>query len=160
MSARKLKRPLPPTRDPGDRKPPPPIELREGKPKVGRPSNEERAKRQAETDAKQAEARAAAEIKPDEIRPLTAVVLVLICKGVKGDTPTAQEIELVNGPACAVANKYAMTNRWAPELALLGSIMIVAQMSRNRRAQREHSERVVPIDRAQTVNQPQPEPAQ
>jgi len=82
---------------------------------------------------------------PEEMRPLTILILGLICKVAKGDEPTEREIDLVNPPATAVANKYNVSNRWTAEIALFGSIFLVVSSSRRRMA-------------AKRANEPQPTP--
>lgn len=64
--------------------------------------------------------------------PITTLALVTLSKGIKGDKPTQDEIAMVNSPMTAVANKYQIVSRWAPELALLGALMIVAANMRAR----------------------------
>lgn len=156
---RKLKRPLAPAIDPREAQEPPPPLVLEGAPAQpadaprrgpGRPSK-------AEKEAREREAMAAVAMKPEEFRPTTAVILMAVCKAVKGDPCTDNEIDMVNAPATAVANKYAMSTRWAAELTLLGALTIVASASRQRRAERLAREPQT-VDRAQTVVVP-PTPA-
>lgn len=152
---KKLRRPLPPAVDPREaQEPPPPLVLEGGPPQPGdappprrgpgRPSK-------AEKEAQERAAQAAVAMKPEEFRPTTMVILMAVCKAVKGDPCTDNEVDMVNGPATAVANKYAMSTRWAAELTLLGALVIVASASRQRRAEREARENPMPVDRAQTV---------
>ena len=71
---------------------------------------------------------------PEEMRPVTILVLRMVARGIQGDAPTLDEVDLVNGPATAVANKYGMTSRWGPELALLGALVVVGSQMRQRAA--------------------------
>ena len=152
--ARKLRKPLPPTVDPrAANEPAPAIELEAG-PEPGRTSEPRRGPgrpSKLEKEAREAEARAAVAMRPEEFRPTTMVILMAVCKAVKGDPCTPDEVDMVNGPATAVANKYAMSTRWAAELTLLGALVIVASASRTRRAERMQREYPASIDRAQTV---------
>lgn len=147
MAGRKLRRPLTPAVDPKEQNAPQPtIEVpTDAGPQVkrgpGRPSK-------AEAEQKQAEIRAASAIKPEDMRPNTFVILSALCKVAKGDPPLEEEVDLVNPPATAVANKYMLTNKWGAELALIGSVAIVVSQARQRRSLREA---VVarPVDRAE-----------
>lgn len=68
-----------------------------------------------------------------EMLPLTIMLLGLACKVAKGDKPNEREIALVNPPLTSVANKYNVSlGKWAPELALLGALIIVISESRMR----------------------------
>src|SRR5512145_2002406 len=71
---------------------------------------------------------------PQDMLPMTTLLLKTLARGIKGDAPTADEIELVNSPATKVANKYNILSRWAPELALLGALMIAMHGMRERAA--------------------------
>lgn len=151
---RKLKKPLPPTVDPREAlETPPPLVLDGAGPSPGDAAAPRRGPgRPSKLEKEQQEraAMAAIAMKPEEFRPTTAVILMAVCKAVKGDPCTPDEIDMVNAPATAVANKYAMSTRWAAELTLLGSLAIVASASRQRRAEREAREPQT-VDRAQTV---------
>jgi hypothetical protein len=149
--ARKVKKILPPTSDAMPPKPTPAIELPPGTEpsgqsteprRPGRPSNEEKR-------AREEAARAAAAIKPEEMRPLTVLVLAMVCKLAKGDQPTQEEIDMVNAPATSVCNKYNLTNRWAPELSLFGALLVVVQMSRQRMAEKIAAQPQPPRDRSE-----------
>lgn len=150
---RKLRVPLPPTTDYVPEKPAPPITLvgDNGSPRAEerkKPGPKPKAQIQDEIAAK----REMAALKPDEIRPLTAMVLIALCKALKGDLPNEREIEMVNGPACAVANKYSMSNKWAVELALVGSVALVVKNSRDRmREKHPQNLEPAPVDRARTA---------
>lgn len=157
---RKLKKPLPPTVDPREAlETPPPLVLDGAGPMPGdaAPRRGPGRPSKVEKEAQERAAMAAIAMKPEEFRPTTMVILMAVCKAVKGDPCTDQEIDMVNGPATAVANKYAMSTRWAAELTLLGALVIVAGASRQRRAEREAREPQT-VDRAQTVAAVRPSP--
>lgn len=109
----------------------------------GRPSNAERAARATATQPEPPKV-PEPKLTPQDMLPVTALVLKLVAIGVKGDAPTPEEIALVNDPMTAVANKYQIVSRWAPELALLGALMIVAAGMRERANARRDVERPKP----------------
>lgn len=108
--------------------------------RIGRPATNPRtiARQQAEDAARAAgqplagPVSSASMMKPEEMMPLTLGVLRLVALGIKGDAPTIPEVELVNGPATLVANKYAMTTKYGPEFALLGAVIVVGAQMKQR----------------------------
>lgn len=114
-----------------------PPETPPGPKRRGRPPTrpETIAKRQAEEQV------TAPKMDPAEMKPVTTLVLGMIAKGIKGDPPTQDEIDLVNPSAAAVANKYGINLDRFPEIALLGALLIVGQQMRERRAEREAREK-------------------
>lgn len=68
--------------------------------------------------------------------PLTMILLTIVLKVAKGDPPSDEEIALVNPPLTAVVNKYNVSTRWMPEIALFGALLIVVQNSRRRASER------------------------
>lgn len=155
---RKVRKPLPPTSDALPVKPAPtlvldapsvpPVPEEKGqrggaRAGAGRPSAAAKAEQQAAE-------RAAAMIRPEEMRPLTATLLLICCKLAKGDLPLEKEIDMVNPPATAVANKWSMTNKYAPELALVACVGMVVKASRERMADKRARE--MPRDRSDSEN--------
>jgi hypothetical protein len=152
---RKVRAPLPPTTDSVPERPAPPLLIpgssttSPGDPAARRPGKPG-PKSKAEIEAEERARREASMLKPDEMRPLTALVLSSLCQFAKGEPPEEQDIDLVNPPATMVANKYAVSNKYAPELALLGACYIVVSRSRERKRSKYKGE-PVPImpDRAE-----------
>lgn len=138
-----------PHRGPG--RPPGPRPVMVGKRRPGRPTKEEAA-------AKEIERRELEALRPEQARPLVGVVLHALCRAAKGDPPLERDIDLVTPPATAVANKYALSSRWAPELALVGCCFLVVQASRERRAERIAKLEKTP-DRAALAQATPPAPA-
>lgn len=137
----------------GVRQPPrpaPAIKRPPGKP--GRPSN-------VEVAAREAERRQLEQLTPEMARPMVGTVLHALCLAAKGDPPLDRDVDLVTPPATMVANKYAVSSKWAPEIALIGSVALVVQGSRSRRADRIRKAEKMP-DRADTARAtpPAPEP--
>ena len=96
--------------------------------KPGRPSNAEKAAREAAVKAEAA-------LSPAQVRPITLILLQGLAVAVKGDAATDAEIDLVNESATLVANKYNLA--LAPELALAVSLAMVAMSMRQRRRTKE-----------------------
>lgn len=117
--------------------PPPPAGEKR---RPGRPSNAERQAREQRATITEHPSSAGIAIKPAEMLGVTAVVLGIIARGIRGDKPTDAEIAMVNDPLTAVANKYQIVSRWAPELALLGSLIVVASSMRGRARDRIEAE--------------------
>lgn len=100
--------------------------------KRGRPSNASKAERAAQV----AQVAAADKLDPKDTVILAAMVLRGVGLALKADAPTDEEIAMVNGPLCLVANKYSLGGRFVPELMLAGSMMmVVASMKQRRIAQ-------------------------
>ncbi len=111
---------------------PEPIPTPQGEPprkKTGRPSN-------AEVAAREQAARDALAMKPADTVYLTATCLRIVSFVVKGDEPTDEEIEAVNGPACAVMNKYPGSLKWAAEFSLVSALFAVTVNMRTRGKQK------------------------
>jgi len=116
----------------------PPLPEKGGK-RIGRPATrpETIARQKAEEQAKATGVSTEPKLTPQEMKPITIVVLRLVSRGIKGDAPTLQEVDLVNEPATAVANKYGLTSRWGSELALLGAVVVVSVQMRQRQQDKD-----------------------
>lgn len=134
--ARKVREPLDPALSIHDMPKQEPIQAptQDAPRKRGRPSK-------VEVEARKEAVKLEAQMKPEEMLPITVVILRFISKGIKGDAPSKEEIELVNGPACAVANKYSFSTKWAPELALMGALLIVGSQMRMRAQEKVEREK-------------------
>ena len=108
--------------------------------KKGRPSKADLAEREAQAAAQAQALKERAAIPKEEMRPVMMIALGLFAKGIKGEPPTEQEVELCTGPAHAVAVKYGFNLDRFPEIALLGALVIVGQNMRERRKAEEKRE--------------------
>ena len=111
--------------------------------RIGRPATrpETIARQKAEEQAKATGVSTEPKLSPQEMKPITIVILRLVSRGIKGDAPTLQEVDLVNEPATAVANKYGLTSRWGSELALLGAVVVVSVQMRQRQQDKDEAKR-------------------
>jgi len=96
--------------------------------KRGRPSNAERAARPRAEQAPPAPA-----LDPKDTIILAAMVLRGIGMAARADAPTDEEIALVNGPLCMVANKYNFGGKFVPELMLAGTLLMAVSAMKQRR---------------------------